>query len=243
MKKIFMYKYLLLLIFGGISSSLFGQTIIGSFPQMDGGFENQANGSIATLSSLANSVQRVDWTVSAGSGSALVNPLNGRSGNKYFTVGSTSTTARRFQSPTAANGAILSATGYTTQFYYKTAAATGVTNAQSNASTDGTGSGGTYQALTLNGTNGTWTKVQQAVTTGSSAATTKYGLSFFRFSNISTVDVDIDDETMTQITKMTGGKYFRATDRESLEKTYKEIDLLEKTIISEQSFTNKAEHF
>jgi Ca-activated chloride channel homolog len=57
------------------------------------------------------------------------------------------------------------------------------------------------------------------------------------------VDVDIDEETMTQITKMTGGKYFRATDRESLEKTYKEIDLLEKTIISEQSFTNKAEHF
>ena len=57
------------------------------------------------------------------------------------------------------------------------------------------------------------------------------------------VDVDIDDATMTEITKMTGGKYFRATDRESLEKTYKEIDLLEKTIISEQSFTNKAEHF
>ncbi|MDF2449363.1 MAG: von Willebrand factor type domain protein [Bacteroidota bacterium] len=57
------------------------------------------------------------------------------------------------------------------------------------------------------------------------------------------VDVDIDDATMTQISKMTGGKYFRATDRESLEKTYKEIDLLEKTIISEKSFTNKAEHF
>ncbi len=57
------------------------------------------------------------------------------------------------------------------------------------------------------------------------------------------VDVDIDDATMTQISKITGGKYFRATDRESLEKTYKEIDLLEKTIISEKSFTNKAEHF
>lgn len=57
------------------------------------------------------------------------------------------------------------------------------------------------------------------------------------------VDVDIDEATMTQITKMTGGKYFRATDRESLEKTYKEIDELEKTIISEKSFTNKAEHF
>ncbi len=57
------------------------------------------------------------------------------------------------------------------------------------------------------------------------------------------VDVDIDDATMTQISKMTGGKYFRATDRESLEKTYQEIDLLEKTIISEKSFSNKSEHF
>lgn len=57
------------------------------------------------------------------------------------------------------------------------------------------------------------------------------------------VDVDIDDATMTEISNMTGGKYFRATDRESLENTYKEIDKLEKTIISEKSFTNKAEHF
>ena len=57
------------------------------------------------------------------------------------------------------------------------------------------------------------------------------------------VDVDIDDETMTQISNMTGGKYFRATNKEALESTYKEIDKLEKTIISEQSFTNKAEHF
>lgn len=57
------------------------------------------------------------------------------------------------------------------------------------------------------------------------------------------VDVDIDDVTMGQVSKMTGGKYFRATDRESLEKTYKEIDELEKTIISEKSFTNKTEHF
>lgn len=57
------------------------------------------------------------------------------------------------------------------------------------------------------------------------------------------VDVDIDEATMTEMSKMTGGKYFRATDKESLENTYKEIDRLEKTIISEKSFTNKAEHF
>ena len=57
------------------------------------------------------------------------------------------------------------------------------------------------------------------------------------------VDVDIDEKTMTQVSEMTGGKYFRATDKESLINIYKEIDKMEKTITSEKSFTNKAEHF
>lgn len=57
------------------------------------------------------------------------------------------------------------------------------------------------------------------------------------------VDVEIDEPTMNKISEMTGGKYFRATDKESLEKIYREIDKMEKTIISEKNFTNKAEHF
>ena len=57
------------------------------------------------------------------------------------------------------------------------------------------------------------------------------------------VDVDVDDKTMTEISELTGGKYFRATDQKSLESVYGEIDRLEKTIISEKSFSNKAEHF
>lgn len=57
------------------------------------------------------------------------------------------------------------------------------------------------------------------------------------------VDVDIDEKTMTEISDMTGGQYFRATNKESLVNIYKEIDKMEKTIISEKSFTNKAEHF
>ncbi len=56
-------------------------------------------------------------------------------------------------------------------------------------------------------------------------------------------DVDIDEKTMTKIANLTGGKYFRATDNESLKKVYKEIDKLEKTIISEKSYSNKAENF
>src|ERR1700751_4098910 len=57
------------------------------------------------------------------------------------------------------------------------------------------------------------------------------------------VDVDIDENTMTKIAEETGGKYFRATDNESLRTVYKEIDKMEKTIISEKSFSNKSEHF
>lgn len=57
------------------------------------------------------------------------------------------------------------------------------------------------------------------------------------------VDVEIDEKVMSDISDMTGGKYFRATDKESLKNIYAEIDKMEKTIISEKSFTNKAEHF
>ena len=57
------------------------------------------------------------------------------------------------------------------------------------------------------------------------------------------VDVEIDEKVMTDISDMSGGKYFRATNKESLKSIYQEIDKMEKTIISEKSFSNKAEHF
>lgn len=57
------------------------------------------------------------------------------------------------------------------------------------------------------------------------------------------VDVEIDEKVMTEISEMSGGKYFRATNKENLKNIYKEIDQMEKTIISEKSFSNKAEHF
>jgi len=43
------------------------------------------------------------------------------------------------------------------------------------------------------------------------------------------VPVSIDERTLKEIAKITGGKYFRATDGDSLEKIYKEIDKMEKT--------------
>lgn len=57
------------------------------------------------------------------------------------------------------------------------------------------------------------------------------------------VDVEIDEKVMSDISNLTGGKYFRATDKKSLITISEEIDKMEKTITSEKSFTNKAEHF
>ena len=43
--------------------------------------------------------------------------------------------------------------------------------------------------------------------------------------------VEIDEDLLTQIANLTGGKYFRATNENSLKSIYSEIDRLEKTKI------------
>ena len=49
--------------------------------------------------------------------------------------------------------------------------------------------------------------------------------------NYANIQVEIDEKLLTQISEMTGGKYFRATDNESLKEIYSDIDKLEKTEI------------
>jgi Ca-activated chloride channel family protein len=56
-------------------------------------------------------------------------------------------------------------------------------------------------------------------------------------------DVEIDEALLRQIAGMTGGKYFRATDNESLKKIYSEIDKMEKSRITEKDYTDRAEEF
>ena len=48
--------------------------------------------------------------------------------------------------------------------------------------------------------------------------------------------VEIDEELMQQIASQTGGKYFRATDENSLRKIYEEIDLLEKRSLKDVDY-------
>lgn len=55
------------------------------------------------------------------------------------------------------------------------------------------------------------------------------------------VPVNIDEETLKDVAETTGGKYFRATDTDSLESIYAEIDELEKTKVESQNFVNYRE--
>jgi Ca-activated chloride channel family protein len=55
--------------------------------------------------------------------------------------------------------------------------------------------------------------------------------------------VSIDEKLLTQIANETGGKYYRATDNESLDSIYKEIDRLEKSKFEVTTFTHYTEKF
>jgi len=55
------------------------------------------------------------------------------------------------------------------------------------------------------------------------------------------MQVDIDEETLRAVAAATGGKYFRATDTQSLKDIYAEIDQLEKSPAEEPRYTDYEE--
>jgi len=73
-----------------------GQQIIGSYPLMDGGFENQS-GTLSTAATISS--EQTTWTTQIA-GAGVINTGGGRSGEKYVTYTQSGTTHRRLQSPT-----------------------------------------------------------------------------------------------------------------------------------------------
>lgn len=55
------------------------------------------------------------------------------------------------------------------------------------------------------------------------------------------VEVEMDEESLMEIADVTGGKFFRATDNESLERIYEEINLMERTEIEVTEYKNITE--
>lgn len=61
-----------------------------------------------------------------------------------------------------------------------------------------------------------------------------------RYQNI---EVNIDEEMLTSVAQLTGGKYYRATDTEELINVYNEIDQLEKSEVEELIYTDYEEEY
>jgi Ca-activated chloride channel family protein len=57
------------------------------------------------------------------------------------------------------------------------------------------------------------------------------------------MEVKIDEETLTKIANITGGKYFRATDNNKLKAIYQQIDQLEKAKVAVTQYHKKTEVF
>jgi len=57
------------------------------------------------------------------------------------------------------------------------------------------------------------------------------------------LEADLDEETLRQIARLTGGQYFRATDTEALRQIYQQIDAMEKTEVEVKEYTEYNELF
>jgi Ca-activated chloride channel family protein len=57
------------------------------------------------------------------------------------------------------------------------------------------------------------------------------------------IQIDMDEESLKRIADITGGKYYRATDTETLRKIYSEIDRLEKSNIEHLGYREYSELF
>ncbi|HPH67416.1 MAG TPA: VWA domain-containing protein [Kofleriaceae bacterium] len=62
-------------------------------------------------------------------------------------------------------------------------------------------------------------------------------------SQLMQTQVQIDEQTLTEIADKTGGKYFRVTDNASLKSVYAQIDALERTAIEDTRFANYEQLF
>ena len=56
-------------------------------------------------------------------------------------------------------------------------------------------------------------------------------------------EVEIDEETLKDISQITDGKYFRATNNQKLKNIYKEIDKLEKSKVEVKKYSSKNDEF
>ena len=172
--------------------------LIGLFPAMEGGFENQPAGTVsASVPTGAANPSPTVWTTSGNAN--IVSNGTARTGSNYFTYTSTSTSTKNTYSPAVTAPLFTNGTKYIVQFFYKAPAPNagnqlaGLIAATDNTGTTNFSTSSTYQ--TPVNTNGTWLKYFSVQSFSPSyAMNTVFG--GFRFNGGGTAVVrpfDVDD--------------------------------------------------
>jgi hypothetical protein len=159
------------------------QQVIGSFPEMEGGFES-ATTATRTSTTVATGVQLSSWTGANTSSVPAINTTIVRTGAKSLQW-TTSSTSHVLFSKTANSTAIANSTSYVVQYYWWKGYTGSARPFTPSISPDGTAAGlaaGTATTLGVSATSFEWTKQVDVITTGSSAASPRYGLLRYSFS-------------------------------------------------------------
>jgi len=109
--------------------------------------------------------------------------------------------------------------------------------------TDGENNSGSVYPLTAAEIAQTYNVRVYTVGIGAKGTASRLVTDPFGTKQVVQVPVSIDEDLMTQIAEMTGGKYFRATDNTKLLEIYNEINRMEKTKTEVDSFPVYKEEF
>ena len=175
--------------------------IIGVYPVMEGGFENQPAGAVSTAAPTgAVNPSPTVWTT--GGSANIVNDGSARTGINYFTYTSTSTSTKNNFAPAVAAPLFTNGTKYIVQYYYRAPAPaagnqmSGLIAVTDNSGTTNFTTNYTYQ--TPVNTNGGWLKFTgiQSVTAAYTANTSLGGFRFNGGGAAIAKPFDIDDFVM-----------------------------------------------
>ncbi len=172
--------------------------LIGMWPAMEGGFENQPAGTVSTATPTgAANLSPTVWTSNSTAG--IINNGTARTGSNYFTYTSTSTSTKNCFSPAVTAPLFVSGTKYIVQYYYR-AAAPAAGNGVSGllAATDNRGTVNfvtTYATTAWSGTNGTWAKAAMSYSLNNTftPSTVFAGIRFNGGGNAIAQPFDVDD--------------------------------------------------
>lgn len=139
--------------------------VIGSFPSMDGGFEDQAEGPPVIVSSTV--AEQTQWTAQNAGLGATNYAAGGRSGPSYMELWHTGATHYRLQSPTSTG--IETGMPHVVQFYYKTLSSFVRGAIRTAVSPSGTSSVGFYTPYFFTNQVAEWTKFSAVYYTVTSA--------------------------------------------------------------------------